>query len=38
MKIVDKTQGKATTYDKINIGDVFKFEKAACNKLRSACD
>ena len=30
MKIVDKTQGKATTYDKINIGDVFKFENSIC--------
>jgi hypothetical protein len=30
MKIVNKTQGKTTTYDKINIGDVFKCENRIC--------
>jgi hypothetical protein len=30
MQIVNKTQGKATTYDKIDVGDVFKFENSIC--------
>jgi hypothetical protein len=30
MKVVNRTKGKATTYDKINIGNVFKFENEVC--------
>jgi hypothetical protein len=30
MEIVNKTQGKATTYDKIKIGDVFKYDDSIC--------
>lgn len=30
MEVVNKTQGKATTYDKIEIGDVFKFDGTIC--------
>jgi hypothetical protein len=30
MKIVNKIQGKTTTYDDIEVGDVFKFDGTIC--------
>jgi hypothetical protein len=30
MKIVNKIQGSTTTYDKIDTGDVFKFDNLIC--------